>query len=183
MPFAFVVISNAIPAAVPVECYCGSAGLFVQGLANITEPLYTCEAIKTGIGLTYTPIMSILMRKNIGGAINTCRAVLSSLSVWFGSNQEGSIKLVLNGTLIKTGSIPQWIEVDPTSFILQNTDATGLTGGYNIMSFTSEQFIMKLIELGEKNIIMEKDDVLTIMAKSLAGTCQPNLSLTWIEEQ
>lgn len=159
--------------------WAGSCGGFIQGVNKRLGPKRSFAFSKTGVGTTYTSILSIRTPLMFNNVTNKIELFIRGISAAVDGSKPCDIILLRNATL---GGIPAWSSIDTTSAVEYDIAGTTITGGIPLYTFALAKAGNAIIGLSEYDIYLVPGEILTVAGKTDSTTSDINASIAWVEE-
>ena len=175
------VVAASLGSTTDLTVQCASMATFIQGgIQHYGKPHAADAAVSTSSS-SPVPALSIKAANVFNGKINFAEAHLKLISFATSSsgNKPAAIEIYRDATL----TAPLWTYTsEGISHIIQDTTASAMSGGELIMAFSLPSTGSQTVDLSPLNITLTKVDTLTVGVKSVNGTIDFDVALTWEED-
>ena len=157
-----------------------SAAGFLIGPTTPLKPSRSVSNTKTGVGTSFTNIVSIRVRPELNGNVNLGEAIAMAVSVGVDGTKTAEAQLILNPTFAGT---PNWTYVNQTgSAVEYDVSGTTVTGGTTIASQALGRTSSERLDLSRLSVRLSRTDVLCIAVKVSSTTTDASASISWVED-
>lgn len=158
-----------------------SMGGFIEGIDRELGLVYGESNLKTGVGTTETPIISIKNNLVYQGVENRVRIDLDGMNVSSDGTKLVTIRLLRNATLTGTPNFTTF--ASDVSVISVDTDATGVITeqGSEILALQLGKSDSKEVPLKQFDLMVSPGEIITITGQTQAASSDIGVSLHWEE--
>jgi hypothetical protein len=163
--------------------YGASGALFLQGIKRPFRDIDSHENEKS-ISTTETNILSIRNRSEIGGTINLTEILLEYVSFAVEGTKPAVFRIYKNATL---GGEPDWTYHDenesPVEYDTAGTTVTNVSGTtIELGNFALGKSDSLSWDFSKYNVVISRNDVITISGRTISGTSDMLASISWLED-
>lgn len=162
--------------------YGASMSGFTHGEALAFRNPEGFSASQTGIGTSYTSIFSIRVRPEFNGVVNLAEMLPMTAFVAAEGTKPSEIQVIVNGTFTGT---PNWQYINQTGSIAEynNVSRTYTEGtGRIVAAMPIAKSGSTSVDLAKLRIRLNREDVISIVAKAASGTVDVTGALIWQED-
>ena len=166
-----------------IQTYGGSGFIGVEGDYQPRRLPDAQVADKTGIGTTFTNVLTIRCRRTFAGTVNLSELLPSNINVAVDGTKISEYEVILNAEL---GGEPNWVYEDEDHSIVEyDTSGTTTTIGTNsqlviagVLGKTANTSAVLL----DYDVHLVPGDTLTVAVKTTSGTTDAAVAMTWLED-
>lgn len=156
-----------------------SGAMFIEGPVRARRNPRGTSNSKTGVGTTWTSIVSIRAGYTFKDFINQREIVPFAVSAAVDGNKPAELSIVRNAVL---GGTPNWQPVADDSSAEVDTAGTTLTNGEEIMRVSLGKTGSEVIHMVDCSLRIDPGDQITVAVRATSGTTDAVASITWGED-
>lgn len=162
-----------------VTCKSASFGGFHQGAENQLGPRYGADFTKATIGTTFVPILSLKGSALFGSRASLAESHIERLGFSCDGTKGAVVAIIRDGTLDNAANFSL---MDASSATMVDTDATTITGGHDMMELGVATGTNLTIGDLDQTLTFDRDEIITIAAKSTSSTTDVTATVVVHEE-
>lgn len=172
--------SKNIGSTTDVKVYGASGSGFVHGkIQPFRNPSGAINS-KTGVGTSFTNIISIRVRTAFNGRLNLSEVFPFLAGISTDGTKPGEFQLILNPTF---AGEPDWTYKDSTNSTVEyDTVGTTVTNGTIIGAIPMPKAGDSTVSLIDYDIRLAAGDVLCLAGRATSGTTDITTSIMWLED-
>lgn len=169
-----------------LSAYGASAAIFNEGARVAVRPPTAHGNTKTGVGTTFTNIISIRVRPDFNGRVNLTEVLPIEAFVAVDGTKPAEFEIFLYNATEAAGIIggePNWTYHDETNSVVEyDTAGTTVSGEKHIAGGAIAKSGNVSIDLRKYSAELGRGDILTIAVRATSATTDATAYISWLED-